>query len=156
MPLLARFLPFGDYDFFLCGPPRFAQALYDSLRGLNLADERIHAKAFGPSALVRSVPVTAGSSRPPISTEPVQVAFAESAKEAQWTLGSGSLLDLAEAQGLGFNFGCRAGSCGTCKTRLLAGAVTYLRDPTAEMAEGEVLICIAAPTQEHNLVRLAC
>ncbi len=28
MALLSRFLPFNDYDFYLCGPPSFTQALY--------------------------------------------------------------------------------------------------------------------------------
>ncbi len=48
MALLARVLPFGDYDFYLCGPTAFTQALYDGLRGLNVADDRIHAETSGP------------------------------------------------------------------------------------------------------------
>ena len=44
-------LPFNDYDFYLCGPAAFMQSIYDGLRALNIADARIHAEAFGPSAL---------------------------------------------------------------------------------------------------------
>ena len=70
--LLARVLPFGDYDFYLCGPPAFTQALYDGLRGLNIADDRIHAEAFGPAALMRSAPAGAAvPQRPPAAAGPV-------------------------------------------------------------------------------------
>ena len=50
---LTEILPFNDYDFYLCGPPPFMQGLYDGLRGLNIADARIHAEAFGPASLHR-------------------------------------------------------------------------------------------------------
>ncbi|GEP12728.1 pyridoxamine 5'-phosphate oxidase family protein [Methylobacterium gnaphalii] len=157
MALLGRFLPFGDYDFYLCGPPPFAQALYDGLHGLNIADERIHAEAFGPSSLARAAPKVAAAASPwPLpSTQPVPVAFVDSAKEARWMPDSGSLLDLAEARGLSPEFSCRSGSCGTCKTRLLAGKVTYLREPTAPLEQGEVLICSAAPAAGADRIQLA-
>ncbi|GJD65704.1 2Fe-2S iron-sulfur cluster-binding protein [Methylobacterium frigidaeris] len=154
--LLTRILPFGDHDFYLCGPPAFTQALYDGLRGLNVADERIHAEAFGPSSLVRSVPTAAPApALPPASAEPVAVAFLDSSKEARWTPESGTLLELAEARGLSPDFSCRAGTCGTCRTRLLAGAVTYRRTPTAPAATDEVLICCAIPAAGSGPVQLA-
>ena len=51
--LLKRVLPFDDYDFYLCGPAGFMQNLYDELRDLHVADERIHTEAFGPAQLQR-------------------------------------------------------------------------------------------------------
>ncbi|MFE1599817.1 2Fe-2S iron-sulfur cluster-binding protein [Methylobacterium sp. ID0610] len=156
MALLTRFLAFADSDFYLCGPPAFTQALYDGLRADNVADDRIHAEAFGPSSLVRTVAATAAvASRPPPSAKPVPVAFVNAAKEARWTPESGSLLDLAEARGLSPEFSCREGRCGTCRTKLLAGAVTYLKEPTAAVAEDEVLICSAAPAAGADRVQLA-
>lgn len=148
MALLSRVLPFNDYDFYLCGPPQFTQSLYDGLRGYNIADNRIHAEAFGPSSLVRRRDTAAAAPpRRPAAISPVPVAFTNSLKEARWTPESGTLLELAEARGLSPEFSCRAGSCGTCRTRLLAGAVTYLNEPTADVADGEVLICCAVPAQ---------
>ncbi|XUR32170.1 FAD-binding oxidoreductase (plasmid) [Rhizobium leguminosarum bv. trifolii] len=47
MAMLTRFLPFNDYDFYLCGPAQFTQGLYDGLRTFNIADDRIQAEAFG-------------------------------------------------------------------------------------------------------------
>lgn len=54
MALLTRFLQFDDYEFYLCGPAQFTQALYDGLREYNIADGRIHAEPFGPSSLKRT------------------------------------------------------------------------------------------------------
>ena len=71
--------------------------------------------------------------------------FLKSAKEARWTLASGSLLELAERCGLTPEYSCRGGSCGTCRTRLLSGQVHYPIAPAATLAAGEVLICCAVP-----------
>jgi ferredoxin len=71
-------------------------------------------------------------------------------KEARWTPESGTLLELAESRGLDPEFSCRVGSCGTCRTKLLAGAVTYVKEPTAPMAEDEVLICCAVPAEQEG------
>ncbi|MCA1500152.1 pyridoxamine 5'-phosphate oxidase family protein [Bradyrhizobium sp. NBAIM14] len=146
--LLSRFLPFDDYDFYLCGPPQFTQSLYDGLRRLNVADNRIHAEAFGPSSLTRSRDADAVVvERPPPSTQPVPVVFTKSLKEARWTPKSGTLLELAETRGLSPDFSCRTGTCGTCKTKLSRGTITYVKEPTATVARDEVLICCAVPAQ---------
>lgn len=152
MALLTRFLPFNDYDFYICGPQAFTQALYDGLRARNIADSRIHAEAFGPSSLVRkpdAVAVTEAPARA-AATKPVPVAFMASAKEARWTPASGSLLELAEARGLQPEFSCREGTCGTCKTRVLRGAVTHIRQPGVPLAENEALICSAVPAEPQS------
>jgi ferredoxin-NADP reductase/predicted pyridoxine 5'-phosphate oxidase superfamily flavin-nucleotide-binding protein len=151
MALLQRSLPFGNYDFYVCGPALFTQALYDGLRDYGVMDERIHAEAFGPSSLQRR-PDSAAKAPPraAVSTQPVAVIFADSSKEARWTPQSGSLLDLAESRGLAPEFSCRAGTCGSCRTKLLAGSVTYLKEPTAPIAADEVLICCAVPAAQDD------
>ncbi|WP_273861584.1 2Fe-2S iron-sulfur cluster-binding protein [Pseudomonas sp. LA5] len=145
MALLGRQLPFGDYDFYLCGPAAFTQGLYDGLRGFGIEDARIHAEAFGPAGLVRSGAATAATVRPAAATEAVRVRFAASGQQAQWTPASGSLLELAEAQGLEPAFSCREGHCGSCRTGLLQGAVTYAEEPAAAVAADQVLLCCARP-----------
>lgn len=146
MPLLSRYLPFGDYEFYLCGSPSFSQSLYDGLRGYGVADDRIHAEAFGPASLQRTGdPQKAGPERLPPATTSIPVTFIDSLKEARWEPGSGTLLELAEARGLAPEFSCREGHCGTCKTRLLKGAVSYLKEPAAKLGDDEVLVCCAVP-----------
>lgn len=157
--LLSRFMPIADYDFYLCGPPAFMQAIYDDLRARDIPDARIHAEAFGPASLVRTVdgPGMVPARKPP-SSVPVHVVFTDSMKEARWTPEAGTLLELAEARGLSPDYSCRAGNCGTCRAKLLTGAVTYVKEPTAEIAEDEVLICCAVPAavegDEANRVHL--
>lgn len=149
--LLKTVLPLDDYDFYLCGPASFTQGLYDGLRGLRIADDRIHAEAFGPSTLVRQLEPDRSAALPalaPAATEPVQVVFAQSAKEARWTPGSGTLLDLAEASGLSPEFSCRGGTCGTCRARILEGQVTYLTRPTAALDPAAGLVCCAVPAHD--------
>jgi uncharacterized protein len=151
LKLLKALLPFDDFDFYLCGPSAFTQELYDSLRAMHISDARIHAETFGPSSLRRQLDNPApAAAQPPAATAPVPVLFARSAKEARWTPGSGSLLELAEGRGLNPEFSCRGGSCGTCKTKLVSGAVHYPLPPAELPAAGEVLICCAVPAASSS------
>ncbi len=160
MELLSRFMPIADYDYYLCGPPQFMQSIYNGLRGREVPDSRIHAEAFGPASLIRTVdgPAAAPARGLP-STRPVHVTFTESLKEARWTPEVGTLLDLAESRGLNPEFSCREGRCGTCRTKLLTGAVTYPKEPAAAVADDEVLICCAVPAaredDENDRIQLA-
>lgn len=151
LALLSAVLPFGDHDFYLCGPAGFMQAIYDVLRGTNVPDHRIHAEAFGPSSLKRS-PDAGGKIVPDArpSTIPVPVLFTASLKEARWKPGDGTLLELAEARGMKPEFGCRSGSCGSCKVKITSGAVAYLRKPSADVASDEVLLCCAVPAEAKD------
>lgn len=133
----------GD-DVYMCGPPGFMQGIYDQLRAAGTPDDHIHAEAFGPASLTRTPDRPAVPLLPP-SLSPVPVAFAKSGKEARWEPGKGSLLDLAEARGLNPEFSCRAGSCGTCATRILAGKVTYEQPLQAKARDDVALICCAMP-----------
>lgn len=126
-------------DLYLCGPTEFMDELRDGLHGFGLPQDRIHAEAFGLGAPTRSAPLEA------IAEGPVMVAFAPSGREARWTPRAGSVLELAEATGLSPTFSCRAGSCGSCRARVLEGAVTYRSTPTALVSPGEALLCVGMP-----------
>ncbi|CAG9268859.1 2Fe-2S iron-sulfur cluster-binding protein [Paraburkholderia caribensis] len=149
--LLCDTLPFNDYDFYLCGPSSFMQSMYDGLRDLNVADNRIHAEAFGPSGLQRrkDAATTAGPARV-AAEQPVPIAFVKSGKEARWSPGGGTLLELAESRGLNPEFGCRGGSCGTCRTRIVEGAVAYTMTPEFTVPDDEALICCAVPANAET------
>lgn len=146
--LLKAALPFDDYDFYLCGPGDFSQSLYDGLRAMQIPDSRIHAEQFGPSTLQRSAPVAvamASQLQRPAAEKAMPVLFVNSGKEARWLPGAGSLLELAESRGLTPEFSCRGGSCGTCKTRIVAGQVHHTVTPGVDLAPDEALICCAVP-----------
>ena len=87
--------------------------------------------------------------------EPVPMILAESAKEARWEPGGGTLLELAESRGLAPEYSCRGGSCGTCRTKLLQGEVAYPTAPSASRIEGTALVCCAVPAAGSARVVLA-
>ena len=146
LDLLKTLLPFDDHEFFLCGPPGFMQALYDSLRDLGVRDARIQAEAFGPSSLKRRPDGTAAAPTPPApAANQATVTFLRSGDAAEWTPERGTLLEFAEGKGLNPPFSCRAGHCGSCATRMTAGRVTYAEPTAWRPADGEVLLCCAVP-----------
>ena len=74
LDLLKALLPFDDFDFYVCGPTSFTQALYDGLRAMHIRDERIHAETFGPSSLKRTRDEqTSAVQQPPAATTSVPV-----------------------------------------------------------------------------------
>jgi hypothetical protein len=146
--------PLPLFDFYICGPASFTQGMYDGLRALKVPDDRIFTEAFGPSALRRER--DPGKSLAPVlppSTAPVEVVFSSSGRRARWTPADGTLLEFAERLGFDASSSCRAGSCGTCRAGLLAGAVAYDPAPTTQVGEHEVLLCCAKPAAgESELV----
>ncbi|AKM02228.1 pyridoxamine 5'-phosphate oxidase family protein [Burkholderia pyrrocinia] len=140
---LKRILSFDDYDFYLCGPSAFMRDLYDGLRALNVPDERIRFEAFGPSSIARSTTRAAGT--PAAASAPV--VFRRTGREAAWTPADGTLLEFAEGQRIAVPSECRSGSCGTCATRVLSGAVDYEQTPDAAVEPGCALLCVARPAQ---------
>ena len=145
-PLLRQVLPFDDYDFYLCGPAAFMQTMYDGLRALNVAADRIRFEAFGP-ATVRTVAKAPQptDALPSPGQATVAVRFARSDTVARWDGAHASLLDLAEAHDLAPPSGCRSGLCGACAVPLLAGQVDYIRSCGAQVPDGHVLLCSARP-----------
>ena len=144
--LLKSVLPLDDYDFYLCGPQPFMQAIYDGLTELGVRDERIDYESFGPATVLKH---GAKPKTPPAKVDPVDgavaVRFAASDIELSWTADTGTLLDLAEAAGLAPESACRSGVCGTCATRIKCGAVDYIEEPSAPHGDDEVLMCCATP-----------
>lgn len=143
LALLQAVLPFGDFDFHLCGPPDFMQSVYAQLRSVHVPNERIHAEAFGPAGIRRDNE----AGMPPAATGAVSVLFARSGKEARWTPDAGTLLELAEARGLSPPYSCRSGTCGSCRHVLAQGSVTYASKPPALGGDDELLLCQALPMQ---------
>ncbi|RLA44862.1 MAG: hypothetical protein DRR42_20010, partial [Gammaproteobacteria bacterium] len=137
----------SDYDFYFCGPPAFMTSIYDGLKQQNVADNRIHYEFFGPGASLLKSP-SGERKRSAVGLDvqnPLSVHFAKSDIQVVWELSSGTLLDLAEQQGLTPPYSCRSGVCGTCATKLIEGDVSYADPPLAEIQDGYALICCAYP-----------
>ncbi|MCW8891542.1 MAG: 2Fe-2S iron-sulfur cluster-binding protein [Sedimenticola sp.] len=146
--LLRKTLPLAGYPFYLCGPPAMMQSLVPGLEALGIDPANIHYEAFGPASLPGRQSAT--PDLPPENATAHQVYFSRSGRQITWQPGGGSLLELAETEGIEVDSGCRAGGCGACQTRLESGEVHYESPPDADIASGHCLLCTTTP--KSNLV----
>lgn len=140
--LLQKVLPSNNYEFYLCGPPPMMESLVTGLKEWGVPEERILFEAFGPASVKRTTPA---SVEPASQLDKIQVAFTKSGKSLSWDSKAESLLDFAEMNGISVEFGCRAGSCGTCLTAVKSGEVRYQIDPGEKPETGSCLMCISTP-----------
>ena len=129
-----------EAEYYLCGSPPFLQSLRDGLKQAGVAEHRIFFEVFTSS---KAGAAETGASDE--TAEPAEITFASSGQTVTWQPDDGSILELAEANGLNPPYSCRQGICGTCMCELTEGEVEYLQPPTAEIEPGSVLICIARP-----------
>ena len=131
-------------EIFLCGPGGFIRQMHDDLTQAGISPLAIRYEAFGPSTLLPARDV---------ATDPAAkftVSFSRSNMDIVWTPASGTLLNLAEAAGISPTFGCRAGSCGLCRTAIGEGRVSYV-EPIDEPEAGYVYPCCAIPQADCRL-----
>ena len=125
-----------SYDFYLCGPLEFLRYFYNGLKALGVPKEQIHFETFGS----------------PIELEAVaerSVEFRKSQRVVKWT--GGSLLELAEQNGIAAPFSCRSGACGACSRPVISGQVESLRQTSFAVAKGEALLCSTKPVSYTHL-----
>lgn len=129
----------------LCGPPPMMEAVQGILAELGVPGERVKTESF---TLARGKPEPERQvleTRPPAAAT---VAFARSGKSAPLPPDR-TVLEVAESVGVEIPNVCRAGVCGVCKTRLLAGSVTMaVQDALTpeDKARGLILACQAKST----------
>ncbi len=152
--LLNRVLPSNNYDYFMCGPNPFMDALERGLQEWGVPKERIHLEAFGgpkrtkpprPASVAATIGAPSDGSPSLDASGMSSVEFASSHRTIEWKSSYDSLLDLAEENGIDVESGCRAGSCGTCALAVKSGTVTYADPPDIEPDAGMCLPCIATP-----------
>lgn len=145
--LLRRLLPLKPFHFYICGPTPMLESLVPALEDWGVPDGRIHFEAFGPASVKRRKTASAVTEAAVAegAASDVVVTFAKSGKQLPWHVGMGSLLDLAEANGISVNTGCRSGSCGSCQTTIRAGEVAYTQSPDCDPEPGTCLLCVCMP-----------
>lgn len=134
--------------FWLCGPFAMVQEHRAALQQLGVAPGRVHAELFHvgdpPPPVAHPDEVAAG--------EVCRVSFTLDGRTATVTAPRArTVLETAQAVRPDVPFACRGGVCGTCRARVVAGAVTMRRDYALEpdeLAAGFVLTCQAVPTTE--------
>lgn len=148
--------------FMLCGPPPMIAAMKRILADLGVPPEQVRFEEF--AAAVAFANARAAGEAPAVDvTAPLEPAAAAAGGTFQLRLaasgqaiaapGSRTLLETCEAAGIPLPSACRAGVCGTCRTRVVEGKVrceSDLLDP-AERAAGYILPCVSWPTGDCAL-----
>lgn len=71
--------------------------------------------------------------------------------ELDWDSTEESILELAEANGIDLDYGCRMGNCTACQQEVISGEVEYPNGHTGEPDEGNALLCCCVPKNGSNL-----
>lgn len=138
--LFRQLLSSNNYEYYLCGPGPFMKSITDDLKAWGVPDGSVFFEAFGPATVKKAAAPAAAVAAGPA----VNITFARSGKTCPWQPGL-SVLELAEAQGIRIDAGCRAGSCGTCLVAIQSGNVEYLTKTEVQPEEGSCLTCICRP-----------
>jgi len=140
--VLRKILPNNEYLFYLCGPPPFMDSLFEGLKEWDVPESRINFEAFGPATIKkkRALQTPAKS-----AYAAAVVNFSASGKKLNWKAECDSLLELAEANEIVIDSGCRAGSCGSCEPGLISGQVRYVDGAQPTCPPDRCLVCIAQP-----------
>jgi ferredoxin-NADP reductase len=140
----------------ICGPTAMMDSTRAILLELGIPRENIRTEAFGPAekpqerqAVVQAA--MAEASRVPAGdvATGAQVKFTISGKTAPLPPDT-TVLEAAEHVGVAIDASCRAGTCGTCKVRLLKGSVTMaVQDALSpeDKGKGLILACQAQATE---------
>lgn len=145
--LLQKHLPYGNRQFYLCGPNAMMRAMTEGLRQWGVPEQAIHLESFGPSALSSMPAITASAD----TATAYRIAFPESGTTAMWDGRDANLLEFAERLNLAIDSGCRAGNCGTCETKILEGHVVYAEEPDFPVRPGFCLPCVCRPAGDLSL-----
>ena len=142
--LFKELLPSNNYVFYICGPPPMMESVTRSLGDWGVPEKDVHFEAFGQAPVKKSPKVEVA---PPDgkNDSSVEICFDRSGKTLKWQDSVGSLLDLAEENGINMDFACRSGNCGTCITAIKEGKVDYLVEPGHQPDDGSCLTCVAIP-----------
>lgn len=146
--LIARTIPdIADASCFLCGPPPMIESITGLLQALGVARHQIHFEVFNPAVAVAAGLPSEETAAAPAGAAPsaaFEATFERSGVTARLS-GRQTLLEAAEACHASIPSLCRAGVCGTCRTRVLEGEVdcqsSMLDDQ--DRSDGFVLACVS-------------
>lgn len=134
-------LPGPLSTFYICGPHAFETEMKSLLVKLGVGETSVKSEIFSQTVSMSSV------------LRKGEIRFAKSKKAVRWdrgkTGGSPSVLEIAEEAGLTPEYGCRVGSCGSCRVTISKGSVAGGMQP-----DGSVYICCARPSSKLIEIQL--
>lgn len=128
---------------FLCGPVGFSDSMRQSLLQMSVMEDSIHEDIFFSPGT--STPMNRTASQ----NGPISVRFSDGSKHCDtvWMPKVGTLLDLADNNGLKLPENCRSGACRACLLSV-SGAVEYLTEPINPAPKNQAYMCCAAPLED--------
>jgi len=134
----------------MCGPQGMIDGLRETLPDLGVAPAEIRFEIFQAA-----VAASAGSAASPprrVNGTAHRMRCARSGRELTIEPPQ-TLLDAAEAAGIEIPSLCRAGVCGTCRTKVIDGEVDCASDvlDDEDRREGYVLACVAVPHSDFTV-----
>lgn len=81
-----------------------------------------------------------------------KVIFKKSNVELDWDGSEESILELAEANDLDLDYGCRMGNCTACQQKIVSGEVEYPMGHTGEPDAENALLCCCQPKGDTDVV----
>lgn len=136
---------------YVCGPDALKRTMASAIEHAGIPAERIHAEIFASPRTAPAAPATHAG-----GPAAARIRVAETGARLDVAPGE-TLLEAVERYGYQPQFSCRAGSCGTCRLRLLAGQVRQSGGDAhrvlsqREQAAGYVLSCVSQPIGEVTL-----
>ncbi len=144
--VLRGILPSNNFEFHICGPGAMMQQMTDGLKAWGVPNEHTHFEAFGPSSVRKVAPTGPQKTEPGKEAKSWKVTFAHSNKTVIWNADTGgSLLELAEQNGIAIESGCRSGSCGTCDIAIKSGTISNIQTPDKGEEAPNCLACVSLP-----------
>jgi len=134
---------------YVCGPDSMITIVTETLVGLGMAADAVHAERFGaPRARVRTAPKKSDVSK---DLAAVTVIMDGHKKSFDMPRQGESIVDAAAENGLELPYSCKGGVCATCRTHLREGRVdmetNYGLEPW-ELEAGFVLACQSRPRSD--------
>jgi uncharacterized protein len=127
--------PWFENDTYICGPADFCRELKEELVARGGNADRIRYELFSTPPVLET------------SLDDAEICFARTGVTGHWYANDDlSLLEVAERLGVTVPSDCRAGSCLTCKTRILEG------EATSKMLDGSALLCVSRPRTPRLVV----
>ena len=150
--MLERAVPdIATHRVHICGPTEMTEPTRKMLRDLGVPEGSIEMESFASPSRAASIDPTALANgkamRAAVENEKreASITFARSNKSTPVTADQ-TVLEAAEAMGVAINYDCRAGICGQCKVKRLAGEVVMEADDaltSADRANDIILSCQA-------------
>jgi ferredoxin-NADP reductase len=127
--------------FFICGPGPMIDGVRGLLHAIGVRPGFVRFEAFEAAAAM-----AANGTRVAGPCAPCRLRLSRSGREIDVQAGE-TLLEAAERAGAAIASFCRAGVCGTCRTRLLAGEAPCSAEALSDedRRRGFVLPCVAVP-----------